>query len=229
MNLFNAIIQEIRKTIQQLTTFHGITTSLYDPNYDWPTTNGDTLLLKSNTAMELGSPDKPSLSFILPILDISSGHKSKISLIGKDITSIKDKSLSFGKIVFLQMKPSTEKEFVEHYQHLVLQRFDLQLKDYMLKAAPHYLREWSRIGYFALQQGFSYFTLGNALIKLYKSNPWVQSVEILFISNLDEAILSLYPYGERVLEVVQVLKKRNYESFKECTDCEYKEICDQIK
>jgi CO dehydrogenase/acetyl-CoA synthase beta subunit len=80
----------------------------------------------------------------------------------------------------------------------------------------------------ALQQGFSFGTLGTALIDLYKKLDCVKSAQILFITD-PEALTKLKPVANRVMRTIQAMKKLSYQELPDCDNCDFQNVCDDIE
>src|SRR5512136_387532 len=108
------------------------------------------LILKEDTAVELGGPATAGTTFLLWTDDVSLVSDGRVTLIGPDISETTGKVLPFGQVTLIagsslnkQLQPSLERA----------------LRD--AEAVPGYVvrstggRIWSRVSYQARDQGFS--------------------------------------------------------------------------
>jgi CO dehydrogenase/acetyl-CoA synthase beta subunit len=98
---------------------------------------------------------------------------------------------------------------------------------------------WSRISKDAAAKGFSFETLGKALMAIFKTSvPEVEAVEVLFVTTGKEDLQPLEELGEQIREISknvtkEIWKSKGYDiecfSLVDCDACENREVCDEIK
>lgn len=195
---------------------------------------GSDLVLRGDTFVELGNPDVGSASFLLWVNDPSLVKSGRITLIGPDIPESEGASLSFGQVIIVAGKKlSADKhESIERTQYV-----SDQIEGYMLKSMSRQM--WSRISKDAAGKGFSFETLGRALMAIFKSSvPDVEVVEVLFVTTSKEDLQPLVELGEQIREISknvtkEIWKTKGYDiecfSTFDCNSCPDSAVCDEIK
>jgi len=228
MRLFEEIIGELRsfqEEVQHSSTFREYRA---DPDSVWPRANRGSIVMKSDTAVELGSPKDESVSFLVWTEDAWLVKDGVISLIGPEVAESMQHNLPFGKVVILGVNGFNEENCYERHREIELLRFDVNLEGYMMRAASQYMREWSRISTNALEKGFSLKTMGSGLIEMYRSLDYVRAAEILFITSSSEEVRKLKDIGERSNKIIGAMNKMAVELSLDCSTCEYNEVCAEV-
>jgi CO dehydrogenase/acetyl-CoA synthase beta subunit len=195
---------------------------------------GTDLILRSDTFVELGSPDVGSASFLLWTDDPSLVKSSRITLIGPDIPESEDASLPFGQVIIVSGKKlsSDKHEIIDRTQYI-----SDQIEGYMLKSMSRQM--WSRVSRAAAGKGFSFETLGRALMAIFKTAiPEVEAVEVLFVTTSKEDLEPLQELGEQIREISknmtkEIWKTKGYDiecfSTFDCESCPDSTVCNEIK
>ena len=111
----------------------------------------------------------------------------------------------------------------------------------MIRLAPQRQRMWTRVSKEAVEKGFSFTTLGRAIMAIYKSElPMIEAAEVIFLTSSKEDVKGL----ERIATEVQKIKNDalsgrfarkedgSYEctsDYVDCTDCPDQVVCDEIR
>jgi CO dehydrogenase/acetyl-CoA synthase beta subunit len=228
MNLFNDIIDELRKYITRKRLTTNIREEYVDSSISWPSAEKANIVLQTETGLELGNPRDESISFLVWTNTLSLVNDGLITLVGDEIGDISEKSKPFGKVVIIGGVDFNEENCYDRYREIELIRYDLNLRGYMIRAVPQYMREWSRISKDAIRGGFSLSTLGGALIEKYKEKDYIHSVEILFVNSSSEDIRELRSTGERVMRYINAMNKMTEELSLDCDSCEYSDVCGEV-
>jgi CO dehydrogenase/acetyl-CoA synthase beta subunit len=195
---------------------------------------GSELVLRGDTFLELGNPDIGSASFLLWANDPSLVKSGRITLIGPDVPESEGDSLPFGQVLIVAGKKlsSDKHELIERTQYV-----SDQIEGYMLKSMSRQM--WSRISKDAARKGFSFETLGKALMVIFKSSvPDVEAVEVLFVTTSKEDLQPLEELGEQIREISKNMTKERWKSkgydlecFSpfDCNNCPDSAVCDEIK
>lgn len=217
-------------TIKEVRAFFAQTGPLSSWNEDasciWPRGGSRNIVLKDDTGLELGSPEKDSVSCLLWTHDTSLVEDGRITLIGRDFPECKEKSLPFGKIVIAAVEGFTENNAYERHKDMDFLRYDLDLKGFMLRAASQFMREWSRISREALQNGFSARMLGSALMQLFRAQNFVKSVEVIYLTSSTADIGRLKHITAPAEMIIAAMNKMAGEMDFECDSCDYRTVCD---
>lgn len=228
MNLFNDIIGELREYIAKRRLKTGIREEYAANGISWPSAEKGNIVLQAETGLELGNPRDESVSFLVWTNDLSLVHDGLITLVGKEIGDIPEKSRPFGKAVIIGETGFNEQNCYDRYREIEMIRYDLNLKGYMMRAVPQYLREWSRVSKEAIQGGFSLATLGSALIERYREKDYIHAVEILFVNSSSDDVRELKGTGERVMRYINAMNKMVEELSLDCDSCDYSDVCNEV-
>jgi CO dehydrogenase/acetyl-CoA synthase beta subunit len=198
-------------------------------------------LLKEDVFVELGAPKTESVAFIALTRNAQEIQDGQITLIGPDIPESEGKELNFGQVMLLggaQLEDLKYKEMERALFHLK------NLEGFMIRAVPNKL--WSRISKDVGRRGFSFETLGKALMIMYKEHyPLIETMEILFMTtDSSEDFLELKVIGTEIRKkylqqysaqlktrLADIVDKQrdDCEYPWSCDECDYNEVCDEIR
>lgn len=190
------------------------------------------LILKEDTFVELGNPSVASCAFVIWSDDLSCVEDGRITLIGPDIQESEGESLPFGQVIIVG---GTELKD-EHYLDLERTQFASdQIEGYMLRSVPR--RVWSRVSKNAASKGFSYETLGRALMAIFrKKHPLIQATEVVFVTSSKDDVNQLDDIAAGVRKFSGELRKliRQDDGTYECTEyncstCDNEAVCDAVR
>ena len=227
MNIFNEIINEIDAYKQDKRKGGLYREFQIDKTPSWPRAGKRDIILMPDLAVEFGSPENASVSFVVWTGDESLVNDKRITLIGPDLTETLVKQNPFGKIVIAGVKGFDETNAFNRNREIYLKKFDLTLKGHMLKSASHYMAEWNRISTFAVKNGFSFYQLGSSLISEYQKLEYVEAVEVIFVTSSDDDVTELYDMGKRSTRIIQAMSKMVNEMSYDCADCDYQDLCNE--
>ncbi len=192
----------------------------------WPGGGGRNIVLKEDTGLELGSPEKDSVSCLLWTHDLSKVTDGMITLLGRDFPENPGMSLPFGKVVIAGVEGFTEDNAYERHKEMDFLRYDLDLRGFMLRAVSQFMREWCRISNEALQNGFSVRVLGSALMELFRSKGFVKSVEVIYCTSSTADVARLKEVTSPAEKIIAAMNKMAAEMDFECESCDYRAVCD---
>lgn len=193
------------------------------------------LVMKSDTFLELGSPTVGSCAFALYTEQVSLIQDGRVRLIGPDIQESPSAILPFGQIILAGGEALVEADF----QDLVESQYvGDQIEGFMVKSTPG--RIWSRVSNDVAQKGFSFESLGMALMRLIKAQiPNVSAVEILFITTTKADLQPLNSIETAVSKIAHAIKERRWKERGidisdcafggHCGSCADKSVCDEVK
>ncbi len=225
MRLHDDAVRDIRLLIKEWTDNRTNRPTNAKRLVSWPRAGKNNIILKAETGLELGGPGVESISFLVWTNDQSLVSDNKITLVGADLPDIAGPGLPFGKVMIIGGHDFSPQNTHERFREMDLQRFDLDLEGYMVRAVSQEMKEWSRVSNEALGNGFSLSTLGSALIDKYKELDYVSSAEVLFVTSSPEDINALRPTGEKVRNVINAMRKMIEELSYDCAECDFQEIC----
>ncbi len=198
-----------------------------DTEKAWPPGGSRNIVLKENTGLELGSPEKESVSCLLWTGDSAMVTDSRISLIGPDFPESFGKSLPFGKVVILAVEGFDEDNAYDRHRELDFVRYDLDLRGFMMRAVSQYMREWCRISREALHEGFSTQVLGSSLLNLFKARPFVKKAEVVFVTSSTKDVARIKEITSPAEKIIAAMNKMASELSFDCDTCEYQEVCNE--
>ena len=195
------------------------------------------IILRGDTFVELGNPDKGSSNFILWTDNTSLIRDGTITLIGPDIPESAGGSLPFGQVL---MVGGADLGKAEHAQLKANQYIADQIEGYMIKSIPQHM--WSRVSLDAAGKGFNFEILGKALMAIYRSTvPKIEAMEVMFVTSSKEDLQLLDNIGEQTREISSNITKETWKAKGydldeiectlgwDCRSCEYKPVCDDIR
>jgi CO dehydrogenase/acetyl-CoA synthase beta subunit len=190
------------------------------------------IILRSDTFVELGSPDAGSCAFVLWTDDPTVVSDGQITLIGPDIPEAPGARLPFGQILLVGgsgLGPEDHPS-LEQAQYVAD-----QVEGYMVKSFSRTM--WSRVSKDAVAKGFCFATLARSLMVIFKSSvPAVQAMEAVFVTSAKEDVLRLEDIAGQVREVGREIVKAHWkargfdlECEFDCRSCHDREVCDDIR
>jgi len=205
------------------------------PAEDDETQTKSTLILKEDTAVELGGPATAGTTFLLWTNDVSLVSDGRVSLIGPDITETTEPVIPFGQVM-LVAGSSLNKELQP--------RLERDLRD--AEGVPGYAvrstggRIWSRVSQQARDNGFSLRRLGSTVLsQLRRKQAAVTAAEILFVTSSVEDVQSLERMGAQVRKLAHDLRRERLKQVSEdvyecrsgvsCDVCADNEVCTDIR
>jgi CO dehydrogenase/acetyl-CoA synthase beta subunit len=192
----------------------------------WPKGGGRNIVLKEDMGLELGSPEKDSLSCLLWTHDLTHVTDGRITLLGRDFPDNPGQSLPFAKVVIVGVEGFTDDNAYDRHKDMDFLRYDLDLKGFMLRAVSQFMREWCRISKDALREGFSARVLGSALMELFRSQSFVKVVEVIYCTSSTADVARLREITSPAEKIIAAMNKMAGEMDFECESCDYKTVCD---
>jgi CO dehydrogenase/acetyl-CoA synthase beta subunit len=226
MELFSSTVETARSFVKEIPHKRSWLENLKNT---WPSGGGRNIVLKEDMGLELGSPDKESVSCLLWTENLSRVEDGRITLVGPDFPESMEKSLPFGKVVLVGVEGFTEDNAYDRHKDMDFLRYDLNLKGFMMRAVSQYMREWCRISRDALRQGFSAQIMGSSLISLFRSKPYVKAVEVIFFTSSTSDVCRLKKITAPAEKIIAAMNKMAGEMDFECGSCDYQEVCDEAE
>ena len=152
MELFENTITSLRDFLESF-PYKRVWTEVSLPA--WPRGGQRNIVMKEDLGLELGSPDKESVACLIWTENLARISDGRITLVGPDFPESMDQSLPFGKAVLVGVEGFTEDNAYERHRAMDLDRYDLDLEGFMIRAVSQYMKEWCRISRKAIKQGFS--------------------------------------------------------------------------
>lgn len=187
------------------------------------------IILREDTFVELGGPKTTSSASVPWTDNLKLVEDGLITLVGPDIQGANDGFLPLGQMVILGIKefePSYYGKFKEN-------QYVDNLEGYMVKAVPQRRRIWSRISKEAVEKGFTFETLGRALLTNFKRIPKVEKVEVIFVTSSEDDVREFSTIAGEVWDIWQGRtegeeKPKTTAPKYDCTTCPNRETCEEI-
>lgn len=229
MNLFDEIICTLRLLEREISKAQGRLRYTADSVGPWPAGGGRTIVMKTDTARELGPPHTASASLLLWTEDPALVNNGVIHILGPDLIQMPEGAVPFGRAVVLCVRGMEHGNCHERHREMERARFRVDLDGYMMRAVSQRGREWSRISADALARGFSLAHLGAALARACAELEYVTAVEVLFITSGEEDVRRLGALGERASMVVGGMNKMYLDDALNCASCAYGDVCGAVE
>lgn len=225
MELYENIIKD---TIDLLSPYKPLSLEVSD-KFTWETIQKNQLILKKESAFELGGSYKPAVNYQCVTTTNDLVPKDEILLYGKDLKEINEDT-SFGRLVFLQINNLNNDEVAyKAIKDLEFIKYNIKLNGYMMRASTMDKREQVRVGKIAISNGISFKNIGNMFINNYKENPLVKAVKIIFITCDLPIFKELIKNAGRVDDITITLNHALMDMNIDCNSCNLEEICDEVE
>ena len=227
MDLFNSYIND---TLEQL----GAPKQkwAYSERDAWKDTGASELVMMKDAAYELGGSGKAAVNFTCVTDDHSLVTGDEILLYGPDLKDIKADS-TFARIVFLGVKEISkdEQEAFNTIQNMEFVKYHVFPEGYMNRVSPESYREQVRVSKKAVKKGISFKSVGADYIKQYHTNPNIQSVKIIFVTDPSVDYAKFTETAKKVNEVTKTMNKilEGLPEDLDCASCSFKPVCDEVE
>jgi CO dehydrogenase/acetyl-CoA synthase beta subunit len=194
------------------------------------------LILKENTAFELGGPLTASSRFILRAANASLVSHRKVTLIGPDLTEIRRGVLPFGQVIMVAGP------FLDGQNRLKVERtlsVAEQIPGYMVRSIGGKI--WSRVSFEAVDNGFSLQTLGSSIVAHLSAalSDVLTAAEVLFVTSSVADVYELERIGAQVRKLDHDLRRQRLIKTAEseyqcksdisCEACPDNDVCNEIR
>ena len=201
----------------------------HHPVSTWPSGGQRNLVIGQDIAVELGHPKDGSLALIIWRASRGDDFGGRTWLVGPDLPEAKGRRLPFAKIVMIYGRDFDSDNTYSRYRQLEAVRYAIDLKGYMMRAASQVNREWSRVSHAALAGGFSFGTLGHALIEAYTAIDYVDRTDVLLVTSNRDDVMVFHPLADRVSQVIAAMNKMSAAMDFDCTSCSFAPVCDTVQ
>lgn len=196
------------------------------------------LILKENTAVELGGPRTAGTSFTLCTEDPGLVLNGRIVLIGPDVPELcrsRGGCVPFGQVVVaagpgmsLEAQPGLEREL----------QAATRIPGYMVRGGGS--RIWARISSEAREAGFSFRELGDRVISHVRAAlAGIEAAEVLFVTSGPDDVADLERIGSQVRKLSHDLRRQRLklvadgiyecEAAVSCEVCPDNPVCAEIR
>ncbi|MCR4610333.1 MAG: carbon monoxide dehydrogenase [Lachnospiraceae bacterium] len=223
MNLYDSII----KTVHEETKKAGVIDITDNAKKAWPVTEHSELVMRWESAFELGGGTTPSTNYTLVSTE-DVAEDDGIFLVGPDIPDIKS-DCAFARIVIIKTEEIGESE--EAYnaiRNMEFARYHVFPKGYMVRVSSQSNQEQVRIGQDAIKKGINFSAVGKAYLEKYKAIEHVQNVQVIFITKKD-VVESLGKYAKKADDITRSLTHIYDGLATDCGHCDFKPVCDEVE
>ena len=228
MELFNSLIKDTQALLGQGSP------KCWDYNERdcWTDVGSSELVLQKDAAFELGASGKGSANYVLFTSSPELVNKDQVLLYGPDLKDIKSDS-TFARIAFLAVKEISkdEQEAFNTIQNMEFVKYHVFPEGYMNRVSPESHREQVRVSKQAIRKGISFKSVGADYIKQYHTNPNIQSVKIIFVTDPSVDYAKFTETAKKVNEVTKTMNKilEGLPEDLDCASCSFKPVCDEVE
>lgn len=184
------------------------------------------ILLKSDTAFELGGSQKSCVSSLAVSSDLK--FTNGVYLLGNDLNEIKCDS-PFAKVVFVEVEDfENEQQTFDKIKELEALRYKLSIDGFMTRASAFSQREQIRVSKSAIKNGVTFSQYGNTILNEYLSFDFVKSADIYFITDFHD-FEKLNSISQKISQTTSALNHIFDNIMFDCSTCNLKEICDEVE
>ena len=239
MNPFDSYFALIQDYVNDLRD-RGRTTRVWPPmsvdEVDTAATGrSEGIILKDETAVELGGPRTASSTFVLWTDDLSLISDGTTTLVGPDVPELQDAHPPFGQVTLVG-GPTLGRDAQPRLERAV----------HAAERAPGYMarstggRIWSRVSSQAVCAGFSFRALGSGILRrLPAATPDIAASEILFVTSSEDDVRALERIGAQVRKLAHDLRRERLRETADgalecdteisCDACPDNEVCSEIR
>ena len=228
MGIFDRDILQVRELLGQVASKRGCKEWRVSEINPWPGGKGNLHIPASDTSVELGPPELPSILMTLITDNPGSVQDGLINLMGPDIDDLAGRKAPLAKIFFIEASGLAEEDLWDFYLGVNLARLDVSLWGYMTRASSGMRLEWCRISRDALKKGLSIAHIGAGEIACVKKLPSVTAVEMAFLTGSREDCSAFAEAAFRVDRLASALCKLSKEILHDCETCRFPDLCSTL-
>lgn len=193
------------------------------------------IVLKSDTFVELGNPEDGSCSMVLYQKHTENIEDGKVTVIGPDICEAAGKHMPFAQIILLGGKLLEPKDY---YRIVCCLDISGWICGYMIRSSGE--RIWCRISRAVAEAGLAFADIGQSIRASVKEQmPEIQKVECIFVTSGQQEVEELSKTGILAAAIWRKMKtglwKERGVDLSECQPglhcgaCNDKTLCDSIR
>lgn len=188
------------------------------------------LILRRETAFELGEGSYPAVSFTAVTQDETLVREDGTCLCGPDLHEIKG-DCAFARITLLRtddiFKRGDQAAFAL-IKSMEVKKFEVWPWGYMMRPSALTNREQVRVSQKAVKDGLRFEHVGNLLIQKYRENPHVLAAAVLFVTLPSAPYRALDALADRAAALTGTLNHALADASMNCRACEWKSVCDVV-
>lgn len=189
------------------------------------------LILKRDTAFELGEGSYPSVSITAVTQSETLVPKDSVVLCGADLDHIKS-DCAYARVTLLRTDDILEKGEQAAYariKRLETQKFRVGAEGYMMRPSAMTNREQVRVSRRAVKSGLRFQGVGNLLVQTYRRDPHVRAVQVIFVTAPQAPYRALDALADQIAVRTKMLDHALADVSMNCRACEWKPVCDAVE
>ena len=189
------------------------------------------LILKRDTAFELGEGSYPSVSITAVTQSEALIPKDSVVLCGADLDHIKS-DCAYARVTLLRTDDILEKGEQAAYariKRLETQKFRIGAEGYMMRPSAMTNREQVRVSSRAVKSGLRFQGVGNLLVQAYHRDPHVRAVQVIFVTAPQAPYRALDALADQIAVRTKMLDHALADVSMNCRACEWKPVCDAVE
>lgn len=189
------------------------------------------LILKRDTAFELGEGSYPSASITAVTQSETLVPKDSVVLCGADLDHIKS-DCAYARVTLLRTDDILEKGEQAAYariKRLETQKFRIGAEGYMMRPSAMTNREQVRVSRRAVKSGLRFQGVGNLLVQAYRRDPHVRAVQVIFVTAPQAPYRALDALADQIAVRTKMLDHALADVSMNCRACEWKPVCDAVE
>lgn len=199
---------------------------------NWTVYDQPQLLLKSETAYELGGEEKEAVSGVAFVMEPEEASvKDQILLYGPDLPEIKQ-DCDYARFAVITLKKETLQSGENAYRLLrkiEYTRYHTHPKGFMMRISASQGREPVRIGKKELSENMTFQRIGNAMLKQYHKHKEVAAVQLIFVTNPSFSYRNARKISAEMEKMTGSMEEVFQKLTMDCGSCSLKEICDTVE
>lgn len=223
MGLFDEPLAEIVSWREECRAAGALREFPYDLSSRWP--EQVSLVLKEDTALELGATGRASLSLLLWTERVGLLRENTVGLVGGDLPEESADAVPFAQLVLVRGGFPDEYDAYRDLRDVV---YDTRAKGVSTRIWPDRSQIWCRVSRQAMRDGFTLVNYGNSLLGRLREVKAVKGVEVIFIAGDQASLDRLRPAAEKAQDTVEALIKMYEEMNFDCETCEYVDVCEEV-
>ncbi len=195
----------------------------------WKSEKEQEIILKNDMAYELGGTMLPAVSMSAFTSEIK--FEDEVVVIGEDLSEIKS-DVPYARITILNIDDSGWTDNQKAYsamQRIDYTRYHVYPHGFMMRISTSVSREPVRVSKEAIKAGMDFKSVGGTLIDAYHRHMDVQSVRIIFITDVKFPYQKLSEYADTAGKITKSLNSIFNSLLMDCKSCSLKPVCDEVE
>ena len=202
----------------------------YDRKRIWKDAGTSELIMKRDSAFELGGAGLPSVNYTC-VTTSGSIAEDEVLVYGPDLPELSGDS-AFARIIFLETEDlgeaaDQEKAF-QTIRNIEFVRYHVNPVGYMVRVSAQSNEEQVRVSRRVKEAGIRFAYVGGTYIRRYRELPEVKHVRVIFVTD-PEIVARLLPFAGKVDAITKTLTHILDGLPTDCGHCSMKAVCDEVE